>query len=150
VNLAKRYRVLFVCLGNSCRSQMADAIARQSAEDVILSSSAGTIALGYVAPLTIRVLEERGVNVDGLHSKPLTRAAQQNADIIINMTGGPAGRTFSAGAGKIEDWPVPDPFGSEMNSYRDTCDDIEARMSEFTARLRARRSAVLAGSVAEG
>jgi arsenate reductase len=150
LNLAKRYRVLFVCLGNSCRSQMADAIARQSAEDIILSSSAGTIALGFVAPLTVRVLEERGVDVDGLHSKPLTRAAQQNADIIINMTGSPADTAFPAEADKTEDWPVPDPYGFEMNSYRDTCDDIEARLTELTARLRARRAAVIGGGASAG
>jgi protein-tyrosine-phosphatase len=129
---------------------MAEAIARHCAEDIIVSTSAGTIALGFVAPLTTRVLEERGIGVDGLNSKPLTRAAQQNADIIINMTGGPADRAFSAGAGKVEDWSVPDPFGSEMSSYRDTCDDIEARMAEFTARLRAQRSAGNAGSVSVG
>jgi protein-tyrosine-phosphatase len=108
------------------------------------------MALGFVAPLTTRVVEERGINADGLNSKPLTRAAQQSADIIINMTGGPADRAFSAGAGKVEDWFVPDPFGSEMSSYRDTLDDIEARMAEFTARLRAQRSAVNAASVSEG
>jgi arsenate reductase len=150
VNPAKRYRVLFVCLGNSCRSQMADAIARHRAEDIILSSSAGTMALGFVAPLTIRVLEERSVGVDGLHSKPLTRAAQQNADIIINMTGSPADSVMPAGVDKTEDWSVPDPYGFEMNSYRDTCDDIEARMTEFTARLRARRTAVITGSASAG
>ena len=150
MKLANRYRVLFVCLGNSCRSQMAEAIARQQAEDILSATSAGTMALGFVAPLTLRVLEERGVGVDGLHSKPLTRAAQQNADIIINMTGGHADGAFAAGVGKTEDWAVPDPFGAEMNSYRDTCDDIEARMAEFAARLRARRAAVLAGSASSG
>jgi arsenate reductase (thioredoxin) len=150
VNPAKRYRVLFVCLGNSCRSPMAEAIARCSAEDIVVSSSAGTMALGFIAPLTTQVLEERGIGVDGLNSKPLTRAAQQNADIIINMTGGPADRSFSAGAGKVEDWAVPDPFGLEMSSYRDTCDEIEARMAEFTARLRTQRAAVNAASVPEG
>ena len=143
MNLAKKYRVLFVCLGNSCRSPMAEAIARHTAEDILSPTSAGTMALGFVAPLTIRTLEERGFDADGLHSKPLTRAAQQSADIIINMTGSPADSVLPAGSNKTEDWSVPDPYGSEMNSYRDTCDDIEARMSEFTARLRARRAAVL-------
>jgi arsenate reductase len=149
VNLAKKYRVLFVCFGNACRSPMAEAIARQTAGDILTPSSAGTIPLGFVAPLTLRVLEERGIGAEGLHSKPLTRAAQQNADIIINMTGAPADGAFAAGAGKIEDWDVPDPFGLEMNSYRDTCDDIEARMSEFTARLRARRAGTLAASASK-
>ena len=139
--LAKRYRVLFVCLGNSCRSQMAEAIARQQAEDILVVASAGTMALGFVAPLTVKVLEERGINVGGLSSKPLTRAAQLSADIVINMTGAPANGALAASEGKVEDWPVPDPFGAEMESYRGTCDDIEVRLDEFTARLRARRAA---------
>jgi arsenate reductase (thioredoxin) len=150
VNPAKRYRVLFVCLGNACRSPMAEAVARHSAEDIIESSSAGTMALGFVAPLTMRVLVERGIGVEGLNSKMLTRVAQQNADVIINMTGGPADEAFSDGGGKVEDWPVPDPFGSEMSSYRDTCDDIEARMAEFTARLRSHRASANAAIVSEG
>ena len=104
------------------------------------------MALGFVAPFTSRVLEERGLGLDGLHSKPLTRAAQQNADIIINMTGGPAAGAFSAGVGKVEDWAVPDPYGEEMNSYRETCDDIEVRLAEFTARLRAMRAVEIPGS----
>ncbi len=150
MTLAKRYRVLFICLGNSCRSPMAEAIARHRAEDILMPESAGTMALGFIAPLTLRVLEERGVGVDDLHSKPLTRAAQKNADIIINMTGSPVGSVLPAEADKTEDWPVPDPFGMEMNSYRDTCDDIEARIAEFTARLRAKRAARIAGTVSEG
>ncbi|HUK31783.1 MAG TPA: low molecular weight phosphatase family protein [Candidatus Acidoferrum sp.] len=150
MNLPKRYSVLFVCFGNACRSPMAEAIARQTAEDILTPSSAGTMALGFVAPFTLCVLEERGIAADGLHSKPLTRAAQQNADIIINMTGVPADGAFEAGRGKTEDWDVPDPFGMEISSFRDTCDDIEARMTEFTARLRARRAGVLAGSASEG
>ena len=89
LNPAKRYRVLFVCLGNSCRSPMAEAIARQTASDVIVAASAGTMALGFVAPPTLRVLEERGINVEGLSSKPITRETRSNAEIIINMTGAP-------------------------------------------------------------
>ena len=81
LNPAKRYRVLFVCLGNSCRSPMAEAIARQTASDVIVAASAGTMALGFVAPPTLRVLEERGINVAGLISKPITRETRSNAEI---------------------------------------------------------------------
>ena len=120
---------------------MAEAIARQTASDVITAASAGTMALGFVAPPTIRVLEERGINVEGLSSKPITRETRGNADIIINMTGSPAKRVLRSEESKTEDWVVTDPYGERIEAYRDTCDEIEARMTEFVARLRARRAA---------
>jgi protein-tyrosine-phosphatase len=131
---------LFICLGNSCRSQMAEALARQRAEDIIVAVSAGTMALGFVAPLTLRVLDERDINIEGLHSKPMTKAARKSADIIINMTGSPASRVLAGDEGKTEDWAVADPYGEEVGAYRDTCDDIEVRLAEFAARLRAKNS----------
>ncbi len=119
---------------------MAEALARQRADDIIVAVSAGTMALGFVAPLTLRVLEERKINIEGLHSKPITRAGRKSADIIINMTGSPANQVLAGEESKTEDWPVTDPYGEEVGSYRDTCDDIEVRLAEFAARLRARRS----------
>lgn len=127
---------------------MAEAIARQTASDVIVPASAGTMALGFVAPPTLRVLEERGVNVEGLSSKPITRETRSNAEIIINMTGSPAKRVLPSEESKTEDWMVTDPYGERMEAYRDTCDEIEARIAEFAARLRARRAAS-AGSAAK-
>lgn len=136
---SKRYRVLFVCLGNSCRSPMAEAIARHKASDVIIAASGGTMALGFVAPPTLQTLDEREISVEGLHSKPLTKGMRANAEIIINMTGSPAKRVLPDEESKTEDWLVNDPYGEAIEVYRDTCDDIEARIAEFAARLRARR-----------
>jgi len=121
---------------------MAEAIARQTATDVIVAASAGTMALGFVAPPTLRVLEERGVNVEGLSSKMITRETRANAEIIINMTGSPVKRILPGEEAKTEDWMVTDPYGERVEAYRDTYDEIEARMTEFAARLRVRRIAV--------
>jgi len=120
---------------------MAEAIARQTASDVIVAASAGTMALGFVAPPTLRVLEERGMNVEGLSSKMITRETRCNAEIIINMTGSPANRVLRDEESKTEDWLVTDPYGERVEAYRDTYDEVEARMTEFAARLRARRTA---------
>jgi len=139
ITSAVKFRVLFVCLGNSCRSPMAEAIARHTASDVIAPTSAGTMALGFVAPLTQQVLQEREIEIEGLQSKSITGAMRRNADIIINMTGTEAHRIFRAEEGKTEDWIVQDPYGDQVEQYRDTCDEIETRMAEFAARLRARR-----------
>jgi protein-tyrosine-phosphatase len=83
----RRARVLFVCLGNSCRSSMAEAIARYDAADVMEPSSAGLVPLGYIADLTKQTLVRNGYSADGQTSKALTRDAAERADLIINMTG---------------------------------------------------------------
>src|SRR5467141_1883141 len=85
----RRVKVLFLCLGNSCRSPMAEAIARHAAGDVMEASSAGLIALGFVVGSTVRVLEEFGYSGEGLRSKMLTRDAVDSADLVINMSGRP-------------------------------------------------------------
>ncbi len=123
---------------------MAEAIARHKAADVIVGVSGGTIPLGFVAPMTLRVLEERGMTVDGLESTPISQGMRENAEIIINMTGAPASRVFPADESKTEDWKVSDPYGEEIAAYRKTYDEVEARLTEFAARLRARRAGKLA------
>jgi protein-tyrosine-phosphatase len=133
-------RILFVCLGNCCRSPMAEAITRHRASDVLAASSAGTIALGFVAPFTTQVLAERGIEVSDIHSKPLTRAAQHSADILVNMTGRPNGEVFGEHGERALDWKVTDPYGGPIEDYRATCDEIETRITELVARLRAKRA----------
>jgi len=141
-------RVLFVCIGNACRSQFAEALAKHTAFDVIESSSAGTMPLGSVAPLVEEVLQERGVPFEEQHSKGLTAAACGKADIIVNMSGSRADRIFPKGRAHIEDWAVDDPYGHTIEAYRDACDEIEARLAELTARLRAPTNAHPVGTVA--
>ncbi len=132
-------KVLFVCVGNSCRSQMAEAIARHAASDVLTPSSAGVSPLGYVADPTRKTLAERGIPCAGLFSKGLhDDSIFQPPDLIINMSGIPGASLF---AGRdFEDWPVEDPFGDDMETYRRICDDVEARVADLAARLRSRRN----------
>lgn len=135
--MAKPLNVLFVCIGNSCRSPLAEAIARHSASDVILAFSAGVSPLGRVQDATRKVLLERGISTDGLSSKGLNDdTILQPLDLIINMSGY-RGSSIFAGR-NFEDWEVEDPYGEDMETYRRICDDIEARVADLAARLRAR------------
>ncbi len=129
-------RVLFVCLGNSCRSPMAEALARHLAPDVIEASSAGVMALGYVAPPTHAVLKESGVPSDGLVSKPLRAVDIASIDLIINLAGCPIENLFDGKALPVEDWDVGDPFGSDLAVYRRIRDEIERRVLDLVARRR--------------
>ena len=130
-------RVLFVCIGNSCRSQMAEALARHHASDVIEPSSAGISPLGTIADPTRRVLVERGVSTPGQRSKGTTEADVAAAQLIVNLTGIHGRALFREDVrAPIEDWEVTDPYGDDLGVYRRVCDEIEARILELAARLR--------------
>jgi len=128
-------KILFVCVGNACRSQMAEALARRHAADVIAPSSAGVAPLGRVDSMTRAFLLERGVPMDGQFSKGLhDDSIPQPPDRVINMSGVPCRRLFEGCP--IEDWEVEDPYGDDLETCRRICDDIEARVADLAARLR--------------
>jgi arsenate reductase len=127
-------KVLFVCMGNCVRSQMAEAIARHYASDIIEAESAGVSPLGFIDNTTQRVLRERGISLEGQFSKGLRTHALKKPDLIVNMSGVPGASLF---AGKtFEDWRVQDPFGEDIEIHRLVCDDVEARVKDLSARLR--------------
>jgi arsenate reductase len=132
-----RFKVLFLCVGNACRSQMAEAIARHTASDVIDASSAGLVPFGEIPGTTLAVLRERGISADGQTSKPLLSEDIADADIVINMTGRPGAAIFTEPVAKVEDWDVGDPYGFNLAVYRAICDQIEARVADLAQRLRA-------------
>ncbi len=135
---SKRTRVLFVCVGNACRSPMAEAIARYDAADVIEAFSAGLFPLGYVAELTKQTLVRNGYTANGLTSDSLTREAADAADLIINMTGRPREEIFWD-TGKVEDWIIQDPFGSDPETYQRIFEGIRRRVHKFALGLREKR-----------
>ena len=134
--MVSRTKVLFLCIGNACRSQMAEAIARHSASDVIEPSSAGLVPFGQIPDTTLTVLLERGFSADGQTSKLLRSEDMSEADIVINMTGRPGATIFTEPATQVEDWEVGDPYGFNLAVYREIRDQIEARVEELARRLR--------------
>jgi protein-tyrosine-phosphatase len=131
----KKTKVLFICLGNSCRSPMAEAIARHRYPELIEASSAGLMALGVIASPTTVVLTERGVPAAGLASKQLTEQSRRAADLIVNMSGRSGSRIFGDAGPRVEDWEVGDPYGSDLAVYREICDEIERRLKDLAERL---------------
>jgi len=127
-------KILFVCIGNTCRSQMAEALARHSASDVIEAASAGLSPFGKIVGPTRKTLLERGIRVDGQHSKGLREVEPNSFDLIVNMTGMP-GRALFPGA-KVVDWDIADPYGEDMLLYRQICDEIEEHLDKLAASLR--------------
>ena len=127
-------RVLFVCVGNSCRSQIAEALARHLASDVISPASAGLSPLGHIADLTRRVLLEKGIRIDSQFSKGLSDASLFRPDLVVNISGIPGKSLFANDA--VEDWEIDDPFGEDLATYRRICEDIESRLEDLAVRLR--------------
>ena len=134
--MAPRSKVLFLCVCNACRSQMAEAIAKHVAADVIEPSSAGLVALGEITGPTVTVLGEHGISAEGQHSKSLRPEDMSAVDLVVNMTGRSGTSIFTESAPPVEDWDVGDPFGFNLAVYRAIRDRIEAQIEDLARRLR--------------
>jgi protein-tyrosine-phosphatase len=145
-----KHSVLFVCVGNACRSPMAEAIARQIASEIIHASSAGLYPLGHLPDATEKTLIANGYSIEGLASKPLRRADMGDADLIINMSGQPLRELLDNGdtaadqaiAQKIETWHVEDPHGADPVIYQRILEELESRILLLVSRLRSVERAV--------
>ncbi len=111
----------FVCVGNSCRSQMAEAIARSMGFE---ASSAGTHPASQVAANALTVLETRGIDATGLHPKGIETIDAERADMVISMGCGVSCPTVRID----EDWGLEDPVGGPLSQYEATADDITRRL----------------------
>jgi len=129
-----RQHVLFVCIGNACRSQMAEAFARAYGRDVIDPASAGLAPLYSIPALTLEVMQERNVRLMGQRSKGLHEVADQQFDLVINMSGYPLPQPFGE---RARNWDVEDPYGSELDVYRRIRDQIELLVMRLILELRA-------------
>jgi arsenate reductase len=116
-------RVLFVCVGNSARSQMAEALARHHGLE---AASAGTEPGYAVHPHAIQVLKERGVSIAGLHPKLLDMDHLEGYDRTITMGCGVAESCPSLRTD--EDWELDDPAGMSLAEFRTMADAIEHRV----------------------
>jgi arsenate reductase len=131
-----RTRIAFVCIGNACRSQMAEAWVRHRAVEGIEAVSAGLTPLGYITPETAQVMKEKNVSVDGQQSKGLEAIDWKQVDVLVNMTFMPARSVVAGFSGRRVEWRVPDPFQSSMRTYRRVRDLLERRVNKLIAELK--------------
>ncbi len=136
-NSARKFRVLFVCIGNSCRSPMAESIALRDSCEIFHSTSAGLTPLGVVQKQTLDTLQHNGYPAETLSSKAILSEEWSATDLVINMSGYPKQRVFLRSEWhKVEDWNVEDPYGSDPIVYQRIFEDIRTRIELLTARLR--------------
>ena len=129
---AKR-KVLFVCIGNACRSQMAEAFARAYGGDIILPSSAGLSPAMIIPPLTEKVLGDKNIAIGDQFPKPLEMAGRGPFDIVVNLSGIP----LNLPAHKMVTWRVQDPMGYGEPVFRNVAEQIEELVMRLILEVRA-------------
>ena len=127
-------RILFVCVENSNRSQMAEAFARLHGGDGVEAHSAGSRPSGRVNPRAIEFMREVGYDLTRHHSKALTDLPEGVFDAVIGMGCGDEGCPLVP-ARTREEWGIPDPKELPAEHYREIRDLIEAKVKELLGRL---------------
>ena len=125
-------KILFLCVGNTCRSQMAEGLARLHGKGRFEIRSAGTNAMGYVNADTAGAMLEAGVDISAQSSKQLTYEMLDWADIIVTLGCGRAQSLCPAvNSAEKHDWPIEDPLGRPPEVMRRVRDDMERRVKEL-------------------
>lgn len=130
-----RTRVAFVCVGNSCRSQMAEAWARHLGADAIEAVSAGLHPLGLIPPETLQVMQEKNVSLAGQESKGLEAIDWKQVEVLVNMTPLPGRSVVPGFEGRRLEWRVRDPYGQPLRIHRKVRDELERKVRELLAEL---------------
>ena len=125
--------VLFVCVHNAGRSQMAAGFLRHLAGDRIEVPSAGSMPAAQINPVAVEAMREVGIDIAGQQPKVLATEAVQESDVIITMGCGDACPYFPGK--RYEDWKLDDPAGQGIESVRPIRDDIKSRVEELIASL---------------
>jgi len=125
--------VLFVCVHNAGRSQMAAGYLQHLAGDRIEVLSAGSQPADTVNPVAVAAMAEEGIDLAGAQPKVLTDAAVQASDVVITMGCGDA-CPFYPGK-RYEDWELDDPAGQGIDVVRPIRDEIKRRIRELVAEL---------------
>lgn len=135
----ERLRVVFVCVENSCRSQMAEALARLRHADVLEAHSSGSRPSGVVNPKAIASLRALGYDLAQHSSKPLDALPQVEWDWAITM--GCGDECPNLRARERADWGIPDPKHLEPQEFDAVRDEIARRVEELAALARERLAA---------
>ena len=126
-------RVVFVCVENSNRSQMAEAFARIHGGGRVEAHSAGSRPSGRVNPRAVRFMAEKGYDLSTHASKPLD--AYNNTEVDVAVTMGCGDSCPLVRAARREDWNVPDPKDLPDDEFRAVRDLIEAKVKTLLATL---------------
>ena len=138
-------RVMFLCTGNTCRSQMAEGFAKAFGKGLIEAHSAGLMPAGVVNPKAIAVMREVGIDISGQQSKGIVPELLGKMDIIVTLCGNAESSCPMTPPNITRlHWPIDDPIsavGTEeevMNEFRKARDEIRAGISGLIESLKQR------------
>lgn len=128
-------KVIFVCVHNSGRSQMAEAFAKRLGQGKLIAESAGTEPGDALNPTAVAAMEELGYDMSGHHPKMMTLDMVDSADRIITMGCGVDATTCPAAFMPTEDWGLDDPKGQPMEKVRKIRDEIKLRVEKLMTEM---------------
>jgi len=131
--VSDRPSVLFVCVHNAGRSQMAAGFLRELGGDAVEVRSAGSVPADQVNPVAVAAMAEVGIDIAGQHPTVLTTDAVQASDVVITMGCGDACPVFPGK--RYLDWELADPAGQGIEAVRPIRDDIRGRIEGLVAEL---------------
>ncbi len=130
---ARKPQVLFVCVHNAGRSQMAAALLEDLARGRVFVRSAGSEPADSLNPAVVQAMLEVGVDIAREVPKLLTTEAVESSDVVITMGCGDACQVFPGK--RYLDWELPDPAGLPLEKVRPIRDEIQQRVQELLAEL---------------
>ena len=125
--------VLFVCVHNAGRSQMATGYLQHLAGDRIQVLSAGSEPADRINPIAVEAMREEGIDIAGERPRVLTTEAVQQSDVVVTMGCGDACPFFPGT--RYEDWTLDDPAGQPIEVVRPIRDEIKRRVEALVAEL---------------
>ena len=126
-------RILFVCVHNAGRSQMAAGFARALGGDAVEVFSAGSEPADAINPIAVAAMSEEGIDIAGTQPAILTPDAVRAADVVITMGCGDACPIFPGK--RYEDWELEDPAGKDLATVRRVRDEIKTRVTALLAEI---------------
>jgi protein-tyrosine-phosphatase len=124
-------KILFVCVENAGRSQMAEGFAKRYGKGKVEAISAGTMPSTDVDPIVVQVMQEKGIDISKNKPKLVNTQMIQEADSIIVMGCDPRGFCPASFLSKVADWKLEDPKGKPIEKVREIRDEIERRVKKL-------------------
>ncbi len=131
--MSSRPSVLFVCVHNAGRSQMAAGFLTHLAGDAIEVRSAGSAPAAAINPAAVAAMAEIGIDISDQSPKILTGDALESSDVVITMGCGDTCPVFPGVS--YRDWELPDPAGKDVEAVRPIRDEIKTRVQALIAEL---------------
>jgi arsenate reductase len=135
VKTGGRKRVLFLCIGNACRSQMAEGFARVYGADILIAASAGLAPALRVAPDTLEAMAEKNIDLRDHFPKGLRHLGRSEFDLVVNLSGMAVPEDLAART-KVLEWDVEDPVLMKYEAHCEIRDEIERKVMGLIIELR--------------